>query len=147
MNSYYGLSEIEYELMQLFWQSDKELFFAEIVRYCNEQKGHDWAQTTIHTYLSRLIQKMYLLPAEKVISDLIKQKFRKKSCQVSGQINLLKLLMEILLRSSFYLLQKKQSFPKKKLIICINFLMNSFQMMIHRFKCRRKFMPLLTAVS
>lgn len=65
MNSYYGLSEIEYELMQLFWQSGKELFFAEIVRYCNEQKGHDWAQTTIHTYLSRLIQKNVLTSSRK----------------------------------------------------------------------------------
>ena len=39
MNSYYGLSEIEYELMQLFWQSDKELFFGKATKNCFLQKS------------------------------------------------------------------------------------------------------------
>ncbi len=61
MESHYGLSEIEYEFMELFWNSSQPLPFSAIVEYCNTQKGHNWAQTTIHTYLTRLIQKGVLI--------------------------------------------------------------------------------------
>lgn len=51
--------------MQLFWSNDRPLPFSDVVRYCNEEKGHDWAQTTIHTYLTRLIEKGVLLSNRK----------------------------------------------------------------------------------
>lgn len=53
----YGLSEIETELMEFFWETNRPLPFPEVMRYCNEVKGHGWATTTVHTYLTRLIQK------------------------------------------------------------------------------------------
>ena len=36
MESHYGLSDIEYELMQLFWSSDHPLPFADVLAYCND---------------------------------------------------------------------------------------------------------------
>ena len=55
--SHYGLSEIEYDLMKMFWASDHPLPFAEVLNYCNNEKDYGWAQTTLHTYLTRLIRK------------------------------------------------------------------------------------------
>lgn len=57
MDSYFGLSEIEYEFMEFFWELDRDASFAEITAYCNTQRAHGWAATTIHTYLTRLIRK------------------------------------------------------------------------------------------
>lgn len=54
--SYYGLSETEHELMKYFWASDQPLSFAKIYEHCKEQ-NYGWAQTTLHTYLTRLIKK------------------------------------------------------------------------------------------
>lgn len=55
-NSHYGLSEIEYELMNYFW-SNGTLSFLEILEYCNDKCHYNWAKTTLHTYLTRLIKK------------------------------------------------------------------------------------------
>lgn len=57
MGTYYGLSETEYLLMQFIWESNHPLSFFEIFYYCNETLNLNWAQTTAHTYLTRLIQK------------------------------------------------------------------------------------------
>lgn len=60
MESHYGLSDIEYELMKLFWSSDHPLPFADVLAYCNDTLKRDWAATTLHTYLTRMIQKEVL---------------------------------------------------------------------------------------
>ena len=60
MKSHFGLSEMEYELMQVFWELDKPLTFPQVVEYCNNQKGHRWAKTTIHTFLTRMVGKEVL---------------------------------------------------------------------------------------
>ncbi len=57
MEKYYGLSSIEYELMKLFWSSGSPVPFAEVMSYCKDVMKKDWAQTTLHTYLTRLIKK------------------------------------------------------------------------------------------
>lgn len=57
MDAYYGLSQIEYEFMELFWRSAQPLGFADVKVYCTEEKGHSWTKTTIHTYLTNLIGK------------------------------------------------------------------------------------------
>ena len=57
MKSYFGLSEMEYELMQVFWELDKPLTFPQIVEYCSNNKGRKWAKTTIHTFLTRMVGK------------------------------------------------------------------------------------------
>lgn len=56
-SNYYGLSEMEYELMKFIWSADHVLNFAEILKYCNNELDFNWAKTTLHTYLTRLIQK------------------------------------------------------------------------------------------
>lgn len=57
METHYGLSETEYMLMKFFWSHPSPLSFSEILDYCNSELQLDWAQTTTHTYLTRLIQK------------------------------------------------------------------------------------------
>lgn len=52
-----GLTDIEYELMSLFWGRREPATFSEILEYCNEEKGFNWAKTTAHTHLTRLVQK------------------------------------------------------------------------------------------
>lgn len=56
-NTYYGLSELEYALMQYFWKNNHSLSFAEVLDYCNNELHYNWAKTTLHTYLTRLIKK------------------------------------------------------------------------------------------
>ncbi len=65
MHSYYGLTETEYELMTLFWKKQEPLTLAEIVHYCNEELHHDWATTTVCTYLSHLVMKGFLTTNQK----------------------------------------------------------------------------------
>ena len=52
-----ALSDIEFELMLFFWDLENPVTFAEILRFCNEEKKWDWAKTTAHTYLTRLMNK------------------------------------------------------------------------------------------
>lgn len=54
---HFGLSDIEYELMSFFWDSDGPVTFSEVLTFCNEKQGRNWAKTTAHTYLTRLVQK------------------------------------------------------------------------------------------
>lgn len=54
---HFGLTDIEYELMVFVWKNEKPVTFAEILRFCNEEKGRNWAKTTAHTYVTRLMQK------------------------------------------------------------------------------------------
>ncbi len=55
-NTHYGLTDIEYDLMRYFWDSDHHVPFKEILAYTVE-KNYGWAQTTLHTYLTKLIEK------------------------------------------------------------------------------------------
>lgn len=43
--------------MQFIWDSNHPLSFFEIFYHCNDVLHLNWAQTTAHTYLTRLIQK------------------------------------------------------------------------------------------
>lgn len=52
----HGLSETEYEIMELLWKSDHPLYFYEIMDYF-EKNGKKWQKQTLHTHLSRLIAK------------------------------------------------------------------------------------------
>ncbi|MDO5808295.1 MAG: BlaI/MecI/CopY family transcriptional regulator [Lachnospiraceae bacterium] len=65
MDTHYGLSDIEYELMQFFWENDQPLPFADVLAYCNGTLKHGWAATTLHTYLTRMIQKGVLASSRK----------------------------------------------------------------------------------
>lgn len=65
MDTHYGLSDIEYELMQFFWKNNQPLLFAEVLAYCNNTLKYGWAATTLHTYLTRMIQKGVLASTRK----------------------------------------------------------------------------------
>lgn len=60
MHPYCGLSEAEYELMNLFWSQNKPLQLADIVQYCHTELDNNWATTTICTYLGHLVMKGFL---------------------------------------------------------------------------------------
>lgn len=57
LSNHFGLSDIEYELMCFFWDQPSPVTFAEILQFCNESMGWDWAKTTAHTRVTRLMQK------------------------------------------------------------------------------------------
>lgn len=57
MGKHFGLSDVEYDLMSFFWEQAKPVTFAEILNFCNSVKGWNWAKTTAHTYVTRLMQK------------------------------------------------------------------------------------------
>ena len=56
--SWHGLSDAEYDLMQLFWQDGAEDTYTlnEVIAFM-ETKGHVWKQQTAHTVLTKLIVK------------------------------------------------------------------------------------------
>ena len=55
-NLHYGLTDIEFNLMRYFWNSDHHVPFHEIMAY-TVKENYGWAQTTLHTYLTKLIKK------------------------------------------------------------------------------------------
>lgn len=60
VSEYLGLTDIEFELMTFIWNQQSPVTFKEILYFCNDIKGWNWAKTTAHTYLTRLIRKKIL---------------------------------------------------------------------------------------
>lgn len=60
MNKHFVLSDIEFELMSFFWDQTTPVTFADILHFCNDKKGWNWAKTTAHTYVTRLMKKKLL---------------------------------------------------------------------------------------
>ena len=56
-DAYYGLSKMEYNLMKYFWNNNGPVSFSEVEKYCNTELHYNWAQPTLHTYLTRLTKK------------------------------------------------------------------------------------------
>lgn len=63
MGSNYGLTDVEMDLMELFWKENKPLPFKEILDYANTTLGRAWKKQTLSTYLTNL-KKMGLLEAD-----------------------------------------------------------------------------------
>ena len=76
MIEYYGLSPIEYELMEFFWKSDHSFTFGEIMFHFSEGEGKNWKKQTLHTHLTHLIQK-HVLTAE--IFEKNSKKYKRSS--------------------------------------------------------------------
>jgi len=51
---------MEFELMSFFWAQTNPVTFAEILHFCNKVNDWNWAKTTAHTYITRLVQKKLL---------------------------------------------------------------------------------------
>lgn len=60
MDKHLGLSDIEFDLMSFFWEQSSPVTFAQILDFCNNVKGWNWAKTTAHTYVTRLMHKNLL---------------------------------------------------------------------------------------
>lgn len=54
------LSETEKEIMELFWNSEGSLMFADILSYFNEEQGRNWKKQTLSVFLQRLTEKEML---------------------------------------------------------------------------------------
>lgn len=50
----YGLSFIEWEIMEYFWEQNQPVPFKEILDYFNQKKNMNWKKQTLNTYLSNL---------------------------------------------------------------------------------------------
>lgn len=50
----YGLSTIEFEIMEFLWEKNEPVQFKEILDYFNTTKDKKWKKQTLSTYLSNL---------------------------------------------------------------------------------------------
>lgn len=64
MKKFFGLTAVEYELMDLFWKTNRPLAFREIMEYIITVLKKDWKKQTLNTYLSNL-QKVGLVQTER----------------------------------------------------------------------------------
>lgn len=70
MEKKYGLSQTEYEIMELFWSTENALSFKEILAYFNTEKNKNWKKQTLSTFLKILQDK------ELIKSDTSGKKYR-----------------------------------------------------------------------
>lgn len=54
MQKHYGLTEIELEIMEFLWKSQKGITFKEIMNYINNDLEKGWKRQTLSTYLKNL---------------------------------------------------------------------------------------------
>lgn len=90
MQASYELSEIEQQIMELFWKEDGAFAFSEIMKYCNEELQLGWAQGTLQTYLYRLISKGVLKTNNKRYRKLYSAQISKKELSHKKAENFLK---------------------------------------------------------
>ncbi len=64
MKTFFGLTAVEVEIMEMFWGASKSLSFKEIMDYVNTILKKDWKKQTLNTYLAKL-QKAGLVCTER----------------------------------------------------------------------------------
>lgn len=57
MSNCFGLSKMEMELMDMFWEENRHFTFKELLDYCINKTGQDWNKQTLQTDLKKLINK------------------------------------------------------------------------------------------
>lgn len=57
LGEFKGLSETEHEIMELLWEQEEHLSFAEILSYFNEVCERGWKKQTLSVFLARLGEK------------------------------------------------------------------------------------------
>lgn len=55
--SFIGLSDAEYEVMELLWSKGRPLCFREIMEHFENNTDKDWKKQTLNTFLFRMQQK------------------------------------------------------------------------------------------
>ena len=64
MKHFFGLTAVEVELMELFWNASELLSFREVMDYVTTVLNKDWKKQTLNTYLSNL-QRAGLIQTER----------------------------------------------------------------------------------
>ena len=64
MKNFFGLTAVEVELMELFWNASEPLSFREVMDYVTTVLNKDWKKQTLNTYLSNL-QRAGLIQTER----------------------------------------------------------------------------------
>lgn len=54
MKTFFGLTNTEVEIMEIFWKASGPLSFREILEHVNTVLKKDWKKQTLNTYLSSL---------------------------------------------------------------------------------------------
>lgn len=54
MERNYELTDTELELMEVFWGTDEQLSFKDLLKYANEVLKKNWKKQTLSTYLKHL---------------------------------------------------------------------------------------------
>ena len=54
MERFYELTDTELELKEIFWSTEEQLSFKELMKYSNEVLKKDWKKQTLSTYLKHL---------------------------------------------------------------------------------------------
>lgn len=62
--AFFGLTAVELELMEMFWNAGEPMSFRQIMEYLTTELQKDWKKQTLNTYLSNM-QKTGLLKAER----------------------------------------------------------------------------------
>lgn len=63
MERKFGLSQTEYEIMELFWSTEEPLSFKSILQYFNEEKGKEWKKQTASSFL-KILQDKNMIKAD-----------------------------------------------------------------------------------
>ena len=64
MKNFFGLTAVEVELMELFWNTSEPLSFKEVIDYVTTVLNKAWKKQTLNTYLSNM-QKAGLIQTER----------------------------------------------------------------------------------
>ena len=64
MKTFFGLTTVEVEIMDIFWNATRPLSFKEILDYVNSILKKDWKKQTLNAYLAKL-QKAGLVCTER----------------------------------------------------------------------------------
>lgn len=63
MERKFGLSQTEYEIMELFWSVEEPLSFKAVLQYFNDEKGKDWKKQTVSSFL-KILQDKNMIKAD-----------------------------------------------------------------------------------
>lgn len=61
MEEIQGMSDAEKEIMEIIWNSGGSIYIAELLEKA-EENGRGWKRTTIRTFITRLMEKGFIIP-------------------------------------------------------------------------------------
>ena len=64
MEEIQGMSDAEKEIMEIIWNSGGSIYIAELLEKA-EENGRGWKRTTIRTFITRLMEKGFIIPTRR----------------------------------------------------------------------------------